>query len=189
MIETPLFHISLLSEEEADHTTLNPKVAEEVLRRHNNEPSSAPSLSGEWRSQKDFFQSQTPACMLLRDKIVETSTAAIRELAPPGETRGQRVNFEGWINVNPPGSFNAPHNHYSDSISKLSGIYYVAAPENCGALELLAPQSYWPRNPGGRYTLEPKAGKYIIFPSYIYHWVQPNASAEMRISVAWNMRF
>ena len=106
-----------------------------------------------------------------------------------------RALCQGWINVNPPGAFNAPHDH---SGFALSGVYYASVPPegHSGAIEFLDP-----RINANAYTIEgavcfnrkfvinPKPGNLLVFPSYLTHWVQPNGDSTDRITVAFNIRY
>ena len=100
-----------------------------------------------------------------------------------------------WANINPPGGYNAPHIHPN---SLFSGVYYVKAPPNSGALVCNEPragaQLNMPvRKPGKppkelwrEVHLEPKEGRIIMFPFYLWHCVEPNLSNDIRISVSFN---
>jgi uncharacterized protein (TIGR02466 family) len=41
----------------------------------------------------------------------------------------------------------------------------------------------------GKYRLSPQTGQLLNFPSWLRHWVYPNESNELRVSVAFNLRF
>lgn len=100
-----------------------------------------------------------------------------------------------WANINPPGGSNAPHIHPN---SLFSGVYYIKAPENSGKLACNDPrpgvQLNMPaRKPGKppkelwrEVHLEPKEGRIIMFPFYLWHNVEPNLSNDIRISVSFN---
>ena len=102
-----------------------------------------------------------------------------------------------WANVNPPGGYNRAHMHPN---SLWSGVYYVKTPPNCGHLALEDPRSVslmsMPRRiqtneaPPSRIWREtkydPVAGRLIMFPSWVNHYVEPNRSNDVRISVSFN---
>ena len=100
-----------------------------------------------------------------------------------------------WANVNPPGGYNAPHIHPN---SLFSGVYYVHAQPNSGKLVCNDPrpgiQTTMPtRKPGQppkhlwrEAHLEPKPGRIIMFPAWLWHCVEPNQSNDIRISVSFN---
>ena len=100
-----------------------------------------------------------------------------------------------WANINPPGGYNAPHIHPN---SLFSGVYYVKAPKNSGSLVCNDPrpgvQLNMPVRKKGRPSkelwrevhLEPKEGRIILFPFYLWHSVEPNQSNDIRISVSFN---
>ena len=101
-----------------------------------------------------------------------------------------------WANINPPGGANKPHIHPN---SLWSGVYYIKAPEKCGNLVLEDPKSVslmvmprrkqniqLPLHTHRILNYKPLAGRLIMFPSWLNHWVEPNESNDIRISVSFN---
>ena len=100
-----------------------------------------------------------------------------------------------WANINYPGGYNRPHLHPN---SLFSGVYWIKAPEKSGNLMLYEPrqgaQCTMPNRKEGKVPPElwrevhytPKAGMIIMFPSWLWHEVQPNNSNDIRISVSFN---
>lgn len=100
-----------------------------------------------------------------------------------------------WANVNPPGGYNNAHIHPN---ALWSGVYYVKTPKNCGNLKFNDPRAAAsmsrPRNKTGELPIrlwrevnyEPKAGRCIMFPSWLTHCVDINKSNDIRISVSFN---
>ena len=100
-----------------------------------------------------------------------------------------------WANINPPGSMNRAHIHPN---SLWSGVYYVKASENSGQLKIEDPKSVAlmvrprmkkgkpPRRLWREDNYKPKAGRLIMFPSWLNHCVDTNESNDIRISVSFN---
>ena len=100
-----------------------------------------------------------------------------------------------WANLNPSGGYNRPHIHPNSSFS---GVYYIKAPPNCGKITFNDPrpgiQTTMPARIKGQplkhlwreVHLEPKVGRIIMFPSWLWHSVEPNKSNDIRISVSFN---
>ena len=100
-----------------------------------------------------------------------------------------------WANLNPPGGYNRPHIHAN---SLFSGVYYIKAPANSGKLVCNDPrpgvQTVMPTRKKGQppkhlwreVHLEPKVNRIIMFPSWLWHNVEPNESNDIRISVSFN---
>ena len=100
-----------------------------------------------------------------------------------------------WANINYPGGYNKPHIHPN---SLYSGVYYVKTPPNCGKIVFNDPrpgiQSNMPSRVKGQppkhlwreVHLEPKVNRIIMFPSWLWHSVEPNESNNIRISVSFN---
>jgi len=104
-----------------------------------------------------------------------------------------------WININPRGGFNTDHVH---PYSIISGVYYVKTPMNSGRIFFQNPcreqlDGFWhtvrmgtPDDPVLNRSIQyqPEAGKIILFPSWIRHWVGQNESDEDRISISFNTK-
>jgi uncharacterized protein (TIGR02466 family) len=100
-----------------------------------------------------------------------------------------------WANINYPGGYNKPHIHPN---SLFSGVYYIKAEPNSGKLICNDPrpgiQTTMPiRKPGQppkhlwrEVHLEPKVNRILMFPSWLWHCVEPNESNDIRISVSFN---
>ena len=100
-----------------------------------------------------------------------------------------------WANINYPGGYNRPHLHPN---SLFSGVYWIKAPEKSGNLMLYEPrqgaQCTMPNRKKGKVPPElwrevhyqPKAGRAIMFPSWLWHEVRSNESNDIRISVSFN---
>jgi len=102
-----------------------------------------------------------------------------------------------WFNCNRYKDYNQMHNHAGCDIS---ACYYLKAPKNSGNFILENPNSaftsqLWYRYPmayyneynSGSHKIAAKENKLIVFPSYVYHSVEPNMTDEDRISIAFNM--
>ena len=100
-----------------------------------------------------------------------------------------------WANINPPGGYNAPHIHPN---SLFSGVYYVKSHENSGSLVCNDPRpgihttmpvrikGEPPKHLWRECHIQPKEGRIIMFPAWLWHCVEPNKSNDIRISVSFN---
>ena len=100
-----------------------------------------------------------------------------------------------WANINYKSGYNKPHIHPN---SLFSGVYYVQAEPNCGKIVLYDPrpgiQSNMPVRIKGQppehlwreVYLDAKVNRIIMFPSWLWHSVEPNESNNIRISVSFN---
>jgi len=104
-----------------------------------------------------------------------------------------------WFNVNYYKDYNLAHNHFGND-NKLSGVYYVKAPKDCGEIVLYHPtklvEHSWgvntPKGKHNEYTSpiwkhEAKPGKLIIFPAWLEHRVEHNLSESPRVSFSFNI--
>jgi len=100
-----------------------------------------------------------------------------------------------WANINYPGGYNKPHIHPN---SLFSGVYYIKAEPNSGKLICNDPrpgiQTTMPIRKQGtpakhlwrEVHLDPKVNRILMFPSWLWHCVEPNESNDIRISVSFN---
>ena len=100
-----------------------------------------------------------------------------------------------WVNYNETKqSINFQHSH--DGV--FSGVFYLKVPKDSGKLSMVNPQMnfLWKgcelSNPTNditteNFTLIPKEGQLLLWPSYLEHFVEPNAHDESRISISFNI--
>ncbi|XAT61230.1 hypothetical protein GN278_11050 [Rhodobacteraceae bacterium Araon29] len=107
-----------------------------------------------------------------------------------------------WSIINAPGSSNKAHVHPG---CHWSGVYYVQTPKNAGDIEFTDPRtphvmnqpSFAPKKQRSKENwtkvrFTPKAGKMLIFPSWLYHSVDPNMSDQKdkngeRVIISFNL--
>ncbi|MBV5272642.1 MAG: 2OG-Fe(II) oxygenase [Lamprocystis purpurea] len=88
---------------------------------------------------------------------------------------GLRCGF--WFNATGPGHHTSEHTH-DECDERLSAVYYVDAPADCGDLILY----------DGPLTMRvtPVAGTLLFFPPNLPHAVEPNRSGQLRLSIGIN---
>lgn len=101
-----------------------------------------------------------------------------------------------WANMNPPGAAHRLHAHPNNF---LSGVYYVQAPPGADTINFHdpRPQAAVLRPPvtelaaqnADQVVVRVAAGTLLLFPAWLAHSVEPNASAETRVSVSFNLMF
>ena len=146
----------------------------------------------EERSLFSFFQTQT---LKLLKKIEESHDWE----------KGEWDRFDPWLNINSKGNFNPPHAHPGNDYS---GVYYASFPENSGFIHFVDPRPqhrFSSPNPKSKenenwyrsdnpydtslFTYKIKEGKIVIFPSWLTHYVDPNPTDSLRISIPFNAKY
>jgi len=104
-----------------------------------------------------------------------------------------KLRFQNaWLNINPKGAYNTLHNHHGGI---LSGVYYIEANEDMGAIEFLRDDDMQYYMPGlkkynqfssQKAVYKPLTGKLLIFPSWLKHQVLMNNTENDRISLSFN---
>ena len=99
-----------------------------------------------------------------------------------------------WSIINYKDSSNSRHIHSNNFIS---AAYYVKAPKDCGKIIFYDPRSAATiRTPvissnnelnSSIFSVEPKEGLLVLFPSYLHHSVERNNSDSERIVISFNI--
>ncbi|MGH7996835.1 MAG: TIGR02466 family protein [Opitutaceae bacterium] len=111
------------------------------------------------------------------------------------DLRGRKVSMtDCWVNLMPPSAAHSLHLH---PLSFISGTYYVATPSGCPGIKfedprlerfMAAPPRRANAKPAHRphITYAAKAGKVILFESWLRHEVPRNSVDAERISISFN---
>ena len=99
-----------------------------------------------------------------------------------------------WTIINPPKASNSRHIHSNNFIS---AAYYIKAPKNSGDIVFYDPrEANVIRHPiikthnklnGNIFSVVPKDGLLVLFPSYLHHSVNVNQSEDDRIVLSFNI--
>lgn len=187
-----------------EHAGVNAELRRVVLEKEKTVPDDRHANAGGWHSGPDLLEWPGPAVRVLRDWIAEAINHMIRAtleyMAASGMPRpfGGSVQLAAWANVIRRGNFHRLHNHPGNC---WSGVYYVdgggggdAAFPLSGTLELIDPRpfaemTFTPGEPyGQRVLIRPQPGLLVLFPSFLYHLVNPYHGDGERISVAFNAK-
>lgn len=177
-----------------EQPALNESLSKEISARRKAELGMENRNRLGWQSNHDFFQRREDGHAMLARIFADITKQTIQALDQTADFTKFNVLLNGWINVNPPGGYNSPHQH---SDAHLSGVYYVDVPksksDSGGAIEFISPHpvrllSTLIRSPlfSDRVRVQPTAGDLLIFPSQLLHWVHPNDSGKPRVTVAFN---
>jgi uncharacterized protein (TIGR02466 family) len=140
-----------------------------------------------------------PAAGWLKDCVNKTAIDYLRRV---GIAYPVNWSLQGWANVNRIGDYHDPHNH---PYAYLSGTYYVSVPDSRAPLRNRADVRPGcitfndPRNAVNmtaikddpqiepEFTVSPKAGMILMWPAFLMHYVHPNLSDALRISISFNL--
>jgi len=192
LFSTPLMRFRL-----SDHASLDADLLAEGARLRTTDEGVSKSNRSGWHSQGNLFESDAACIGKLRGAAQDAVFEITRKVTRTVDPVSLRLKLFGWMNVNPPGGFNAPHTHPG---AHWSGVYYVSQPSvetgTSGMIEFLDPRSDLPHwrilkakafRPKRR--IRPVAGELVLFPSYLVHWVYPNETGEERVTIAFNATF
>lgn len=183
-----------------DTERTNAALRDLVLEREKTSPGLGRSNVGGWHSTDDVFEWPGPAIATFRQYVAQ-GVGEISRFCMEGQLdRPVDLQMDGgaWINLCRDGGYNKIHNHPD---CDWSGVYYVTlgeadpdAPRDAGKIEFLDPRmgatDVTPHGPTAfpKLVIEPQAGLMVIFPSWLYHYVNPFRGRGERISVAFNIR-
>ncbi|AUW58905.1 hypothetical protein C1T17_13200 [Sphingobium sp. SCG-1] len=167
------------------------KGLENELRRHPSltfEPEGLVTRHG--RQSDDLAAAPTPAFSALTRIATEALREYVDALAqdphPFVQAKPDKWTLTLWGTILTPGGAVEPHIH---APNWLSGVYYPAMPKTNGEEGWFAigalPVSLGAG--GTRHSYEPRAGRMILFPSYLWHTTLPFGGTQDRISFAFDL--
>ncbi|CAN5792544.1 hypothetical protein BH11PSE3_BH11PSE3_28990 [soil metagenome] len=206
----PLFATPLVTFDVADAATLNADLRRVIEQREKAQPSQQHSNQGGWQSSWDMDRwGGAPAIKLLA--IGRNIANRVTTDRKGGMVNGPHPGFFAvtwhgnmWANINRSGHGNEFHSHPG---AYWSGVYYVddggiaGDPSLGGELEFMDPRGALPAMnaphlgvamPGGLTAgatekVLPRAGRLVMFPSWMMHQVRPYRGTAERISIAFNL--
>jgi uncharacterized protein (TIGR02466 family) len=192
-----MFPTPLLRFEITDADKLNEALLKEIAKRRAAHGGVIKSNRKGWHSTNDLFERKEPAQAALAQMLLRMIAQSALRVAPEADFANIELVAEGWINVNPAGGYNAPHDHVG---AFWSGCYYVQVPDEIegqgGAIEFLSPHKPLPGRglinapiTSDKLCVRPKPGTVLIFPASMVHWVHPNDSDQDRVTIAFNGHF
>lgn len=153
---------------------------------------------GGWHSHNFLHKNET--YKPLTDRIHQAGRRVSRDLGYHSDKYLRAGTM--WSIVNPQGSSNKAHMHPN---SHWSGVYYVHAPEGAGDIEFTDPRTAHimdqpafksnqkrERENWTKVNVTPRVGRMLLFPSWLYHGVNPNVSNKTgrdadRVIISFNL--
>ena len=172
-----------------DTEKLNKYLEDHIMHWSQNDKGVSKTNAGGWHSSTDMNQKEkynplTIELFNMQEEIYQKENLSRKP-----------VLGNMWANINYPGNSNRPHLHPN---SLFSGVYWIKTPMKSGNLMLYDPRpgthTTMPNRKEGKMPpelwkeihYEPKAGRCIMFPAWMWHEVKPNESNDTRISVSFN---
>ncbi|QPM92334.1 TIGR02466 family protein [Pseudooceanicola algae] len=156
------------------------------------------SKLGGWHSQTDLHRKPAFADFSARLLATVTDIGTSLRYDPAYEIAIDNM----WAIMNPPGSYNRAHIHPN---TLWSGVYYIQVPQESGRIVFTDPRSQaltapamfdpsQPRTPESwsEVFFDPRPGRMILFPNWLYHEVAANMSeliglAGERVILSFNL--
>ena len=172
---------------------LNQYLEQKILQWSQQDKGVSKTNEGGWHSATDMnrrkeYNPLTKELFTMQDEIYEKEHLSLKP-----------VLGNMWANINYPECFNRPHIHPN---SLFSGVYFIKTPQKSGNLMVYDPRpgvqmsmpnrkqgeikKFYPPELWREVHYEPKAGRCIMFPSWLWHEVKSNESNDTRISVSFN---
>jgi len=192
------FSTPILVRDWPDSAEINDRLGEIILEKEALLPAAKRSNIGSWDSGKDLLEWPYEEVGQLKQWIA----ASVRELTLSATRHKYDPNpkdmlAHAWANVSRADSYRKIHNHESCT---WSGVYYVKSrlvqekSRSSGNIEFLDPRMLCistelpSSNFGGRVRVTPKAGRMVLFPNWLHHYVNPVEDDSLRICIAFNVR-
>ena len=172
----------------------NNTISKIILEKEKKEPSRQLSNRGGWQSDGEIQQDKRFAEIV--KELSEMFLPIYKQHNYTSECDGVLKSM--WANVNRGKNYNITHTHEG---SDWSFVYYVKIPKDSGDLVLIDPRirkqsGRWPLNLYKNlnspfiqtiFSLSPVVGRFVIFPSYVEHYVEYNTTDKTRISISGNI--
>ncbi|BCH23178.1 hypothetical protein MesoLjLc_29160 [Mesorhizobium sp. L-8-10] len=188
LVRTNYFPTMVFQHDIGNHGDLNNSLLTSIYNERERDrsgvnKSNTPQL-GSWHSHTGLHKS--PAYAELLTHVNSVTSLMSRELGYANDYTLKVTTM--WSIINPPGNGNRAHIHPG---CIWSGVYYVQAPEGAGEIEFVDPRTALlmnqpkyiakkkrPRDCWTKVNYKPMAGRMLIFPSWLYHGVDPNMAKE-----------
>jgi len=195
-----LFATPVVTLDVADAAAMNADLRPTIEQREKTNPGTRHSNLGGWQSDWEMGRWGGAAAIKLLAIGRNTANRVTSDRHGNAVTINWRANM--WANINRSGHGNEFHSHPG---SFWSGVYYVddggidADPSLGGELEFMDPRGpiptmlaphlrvAMPRSLSSTEKLSPKAGRLVMFPSWVMHQVRPYRGTAQRISIAFNL--
>jgi uncharacterized protein (TIGR02466 family) len=195
LFSTPLSMYDLPGTEDINRDLTARLVAESIAV-----PSVHRSNVGGWHSETDLALRQEPGFRAIIQQIVTRVRETSEKLA---KERGQglppmRVGAHAWAMVMRDGDYTIPHDHAE---SHWSTVYYTdagdadeAAHPDSGVIAFLDPRHGGRPIPGldllgSTFTSRPQTGRLLVFPGWLYHYVNVYRGQRPRVCISCNVTF
>lgn len=169
-----------------------------ILEKESRTPTIKRSNIGSWDSDKDLFEWPFDEVRTLKQWVAsgikEITLKATKNKFNP---KMQDMLAHAWANVSRADSYRKIHNHEACT---WSGVYYVKSDlvkeksVSSGNIEFLDPRmlcitAELPNSSfGSRVRVVPRAGRLVIFPNWLLHYVNPVEDDSLRICIAFNVK-
>lgn len=210
---TPMFAVPMVEVQHPDCRELNRRLRDLIMARTgegdryaNPRPSMMGSRQQVFESDFTFFADDQGPAAELREFCWRALSRAIAQLNGYGAAEMERIQIRShtWFHVTRGGGEFGLHNH---PMASWSGVYCVdpgdSAPGDAGSGALtfvnptalanmfIDPANIRLRKPysSGDLVYPAQAGRLVLFPSWVFHHVQPYRGTRERITVAFNTWF
>ncbi len=190
-----IFAVPLFSRIWPDAAAVNGELKRLILERAPPRSDRAWSNVGGWHSPADLHSWGGPAVQQLVGWISAATKEVTMATGAPGRFEGD-FTLWAWANLLRSGGYNMVHDH---ARAGWSGVYYVEPgeddPDNplAGQIEFLDPRNgasshHLPGKPFDTpVRIKPEAGRMMVFPGWLKHYVHPYAGRSERISISFNL--
>lgn len=183
-----------------DTAKLNAALRDLIMARYRSSPSVVQSARYAWQSEQDMHKWAGPCVAEFIAMMKEGAARIVGHVVRADDEKyaqGWQV-VSCWANVNPPGGRSNSHNH-SETGGLIAGVYYVHIAD--GEHSHYAGRTIFEDHSGvlqparadgdllaREYALVPKPGRAAFFPAALRHYVEPNCTNGLRITIAFNLK-
>ena len=179
---------------------LDRELTQRLVHESEHAPGIARSNSGGWHSVPDLSRRTEPCYQDLMHRIVARVQTMFLELARAQDTNMDlrfRFGVQAWAMVMRHGDHTLIHDHaeahFSVAYYPDAGDADLAMYPDSGKLSFVDPRRGGTVIPGvqlypTQFTVQPEAGRMVVFPGWLQHFVQPYRGGRPRICISANVR-
>ena len=194
-----VFSTPILVSQLSDLEHMNPALAATLTKEASESPGVVRSNVGGWHSVPDLTQRFGAPFAPVMNRLAQEVSAAVNHLVTAREVTPlytYRYGIHAWAMVMRKGDYTVPHDHAS---SHFSAVYYVDAGDDpteshphSGELVFKEPKTGSAMIPGldlfhTAFSIRPRTGTFVLFPSYLLHYVHAYMGERPRVSLSLNV--
>jgi len=197
LYQTPLLRQQLPNTETLNNDLLTKLLSLEYSEPYRRSGTAQKSNIAGWRSDENLLTLGVPSVNTLTKHVANAITFLNQNRPLKKVPAGTGVDMFAWANINRSGEYNSAHIHpgfhwgavyfvstgEADKSQPMNGLLEFHDPRPAAGM-MVAPGYEF----GNKFSITPKEGMLVVFPSWLVHSVHPFFGKGARVSIAFNIK-